>query len=175
MWLDGEPIPLRAPFAAGPEALVVAFFASAEMTCFLALGWPLPARLLDLYAEFRWLVCGRDGAKKPSLTHALDWFGLDSLDAVEKQEMRDLACRAGLPYTDAERAALLDYCERDVDALVRLLPRLWPRLDLPRALLRGRFVQAAARAEHNGIPLDGRTLALFEEHWESLQLDMIEH
>jgi hypothetical protein len=175
LWLDGEPIPLRAPFGTGAEMLMIAYFATAELTCFLALGWPQPANLLDLCVEYKWLRCGRDGTKRPSLAYVLDQFGLDSLDVAEKQEMRTLACRTGLPYTNAERQALLNYCERDVDALVRLLPRMLPDLDLPRAILRGRFVQAAAHVEHNGIPLDGRTLALFEERWESLQLDMIEH
>src|SRR5260370_29549195 len=72
LWLDGEPAPPWPPFATGPEVLVVAFFASAEMGCFLAMGWPMPARLLDLYAEFKWLVCGRDGEPgKPGLAYAL--------------------------------------------------------------------------------------------------------
>src|SRR5215813_5566500 len=57
LWLDGEPAPPRPPFAVGPDSLFVAFFASAEMGCFLQLGWPLPARLLDLYVEFKWLTC----------------------------------------------------------------------------------------------------------------------
>src|SRR5262249_44648258 len=143
------------------------------MGCFLALGWPMPAHLLDLYVEFKRHICGREGEpNKPSLVYALDWFGLDSLDANEKDEMRRLAIRGG-PYTDAQRQALLDYCESDVKALVRLLPRMLPYIDLQRALLRGRFMQAAACVEHNGIPLDGPTVALLDEHWESLQLDMI--
>ena len=33
--------------------LFVAYYAPAELSCFLALGWPLPARILDLYIEFR--------------------------------------------------------------------------------------------------------------------------
>ncbi len=47
--------------------------------------------------------------------------------------MRDLAIRGG-PFADAERAALLDYCQTDADALARLLPLMLPRLDLPRAV-----------------------------------------
>jgi hypothetical protein len=173
LWLDGEPVPRRPPFAIDGDALFVAFFASAEMNCFLALGWPMPARLLDLYAEFKRHICGRDGELgKPSLVYALDWFGLNSLDADEKDEMRQLAIRGGV-YTDAERQALLAYCESDVNALVRLLPRMLPHIDLPRALLRGRFMQVVACIESNGVPVDGRTLALFNEHWETLQLDMI--
>src|SRR5262249_54477216 len=97
-----------------------------------------------------------------------------SLDANEKEEMRALASRRGVAYSEAERRALLDYCEADVNALVRLLPRMLPRVGLPRALLPGPFVQAAGRLEHNGIPVDGGTLALLDEHWESLQLEMVE-
>jgi hypothetical protein len=174
LWLNGESVPPWPPFAVGTHALFAAFFASAEMSCFLALGWPMPARLLDLYAEFKRHICGRDGEPgKPSLVYALDWFGLDSIDSNEKEEMRQLAIRGGT-YTDAERRALLDYCEADVNALVRLLPRLLPDIDLPRAVLRGRFMQTVATMEHNGIPVDAPTLALLNEHWQSLQSEMVQ-
>jgi hypothetical protein len=175
LWLDGETAPPRPPFPIDADALFVAFFASAEMGCFLSLGWPMPARLLDLYVEFKRHVCGRDGEPgKPSLVYALDWFGLDSLDVDEKAEMRQLAIRGG-PYTDAEQQALLDYCASDVESLLRLLPRMLPDIDLPRAVLRGRFMQVVAAMECNGIPVDVQTLALFNEHWESLQSEMIGH
>jgi hypothetical protein len=173
IWLDGEPAPPRPPFVVGPDALFVAYFASAEMGCFLALGWPMPTHLLDLYVEFKWLTCGRDGEPgKPSLVYALDWFGLESIDATDKEEMRQLAIRGG-PYTEGERQALLTYCAADVNALARLLPVLLPRIDLPRAILRGRFMKAIAWVEHNGIPIDAATLALLNEHWESLQDEMV--
>jgi hypothetical protein len=144
------------------------------MSCFLALGWTMPVHLLDLYVEFKRHVCGREGEpNKPSLVYALDWFGLDSIDADEKEAMRALSIRGG-PYSDAERQELLEYCQSDVDALVRLLPRILPHLDFHRAVWRGQFMKVAARVEHNGIPVDGRTLALLNEHWESLQMEMIE-
>ena len=44
--------------------------------------------------------------------------------------------------------------------LERLLPAMLPRIDLPRALLRGRFMKAAAAIEWNGIPIDIATLDL---------------
>jgi hypothetical protein len=61
-----------------------------------------------------------------------------------------------------------------VAALSQLLPRMLPLLDLPRAVLRGRFMKAVARVEHNGVPVDRPALALLDEHWESLRLGMIE-
>ena len=46
-----------APFDTGPNSLFVAYFASAEIGCFLALGWPVPERILDgatLLTRFGW-------------------------------------------------------------------------------------------------------------------------
>src|SRR5439155_9441243 len=106
VWLDGAspPPPPPCPYPTGPDVLFVAYYASAELGCHLALGWPTPERVLDLYAEFR---CRASGLPTPcgnGLLGALAYFGLDGLDAVEKQEMRQLAMRGG-PDTRAERAA----------------------------------------------------------------------
>jgi DNA polymerase I len=51
LWRDQfGPFP---PYAVGADCLFVAYYASAELGCHLALGWPMPARILDLYTEFR--------------------------------------------------------------------------------------------------------------------------
>ena len=41
------------PYAAGPDVLFVAYYASAELGCYRVLGWPIPERILDLFIEFR--------------------------------------------------------------------------------------------------------------------------
>jgi DNA polymerase-1 len=41
------------PFPTGPNSLFVAYYASAEMGCFKALGWKTPPNILDLFTEFR--------------------------------------------------------------------------------------------------------------------------
>src|SRR5262249_59249329 len=41
------------PYATGADVLFVAYYASAEISCHLALGWPGPDRVLDLFTEFR--------------------------------------------------------------------------------------------------------------------------
>ena len=43
----------KAPFRTDERVLFVAYFNSAEMGCFLELGWPMPVNCLDLYCEFR--------------------------------------------------------------------------------------------------------------------------
>jgi hypothetical protein len=86
--------------------------------------------------------------------------------------MRMLALRGG-PWTAEERAALIKYCEGDTLALERLLPAMLPYLDLPRALLRGRYMAAAAVMEWNGVPIDVEALAELREHWIGIQDDLI--
>ena len=146
------------PYAIGPDSVVVAYYASAEMGCHLALGWPLPVFVLDLFAEFRTLTNGLPTPCGAGLLGALAYYGLDGIEAVEKEEMRRLAQRGG-PWTTAEREALLAYCQADVTALTKLLPRMVPQLDLPRGLLRGRYMKAAAHIEHIGTPIDTPALA----------------
>jgi DNA polymerase-1 len=48
-----------------------------------------------------------------------------------------------------------------------------PRVDLPRALLRGRYMAAAAAMEWNGTPIDVPTLGILRENWAHIQDDLI--
>ena len=165
LW-DDELRQLHAPpFRVGPETLYIAYYASAEIGCHLALDWPVPQRILDLYVEFRALTNGLPTPAGRGLLGALAFYDLDALDAIEKDSMRDLALRGG-PWSAEERAALLDYCESDVLALARLLPVMLPTLDLPRALLRGRYMVAVARIERVGVPIDTTTYARLPAHWD---------
>jgi hypothetical protein len=72
-----------------------------------------------------------------------------------------------------ERLALLDYCQTDVDALAKLLPAMLPEVDLPRALLRGRYMAACAHMERVGVPVDTETLALLRERWDGMKMSII--
>jgi hypothetical protein len=171
LWL-ADAAPAKPPFDTGPDTLLIAYYASAEMGCFLALGWPMPARILDLFAEFRCLTSGLPVPCGNSLLGALAYFGLDGLPVAEKEGMRQLAIRGG-PYTDAESAALLDYCQSDVDALARLLPAMLSKIDLPRALLRGRYMAALARMEWAGVPIDTEARARLLENWARIKGQLI--
>ena len=83
----------------------------------------MPERVLDLFAEFRNHTNGRQTPSGAGLIGALTYFGIDSIGAIEKKEMRDLVMGGG-PWSEGERNAILDYCESDICALERLLPAL---------------------------------------------------
>jgi hypothetical protein len=160
------------PYATGPDVLLVAYYASAELGCYRVLGWPMPKRILDLFTEFRARTNGLNTPAGAGLLGALAYFGLDGMGATEKEDMRALVLRGG-PWAADERAAILDYCEADVVALERLLPAMLPEIDLPRALVRGRYMAAAAAMEHAGTPIDVPMLEVFRRRWTGIQDQLI--
>ena len=96
----------RPPYGIGKNCLFVAYYASAELGCHLSLGWPLPANILDLYAEFRNMTNGVPTPSGNGLLGALVCLGLDGMSAAEKDNMRDLVIRGG-PWTAEEQEAIL--------------------------------------------------------------------
>ena len=123
IWQDELRLMERPPYATGNDSLFVAFYASAELTCHLVLGWPLPTNVLDLFVEFRNLTNGLSIPCGATLLGALTYFKLDGIDVAEKDSMRQLAMR-GAPWSEEEQNTLLDYCESDVLALEKLLYKM---------------------------------------------------
>ncbi|MGU3664932.1 DNA polymerase [Methylobacterium sp. A49B] len=172
MWRD-ELITLRqAPFDCGPDSLFVAYYASAELGCFLALGWPLPTCILDLFTEHRCATNGLRSGYSNGLIGALASRGLDHIEASDKDSMRRLIMD-GVAWSPAEQAAILAYCQSDVTALAALLPRMVPQLDLPRALLRGRYMAAVARMEWTGTPIDVPVYNRLRAGWDDIRAGLV--
>jgi hypothetical protein len=149
LWQDELQARDAPPYPTGPDVLFVAYYASAELGCHLALGWPMPERVLDLFAEFRCLTNGLEPFAGNGLLGALAWYGMDAMAGAEKEHMRNLVLRGG-PWSESEQWALLNYCAADVNALSRLLPAMLPEIDLARALLRGRYMRSLALTEAAG-------------------------
>ena len=97
------------------------------------------------------------------LIGALVYFGLDTIGATDKREMQTLVLNGG-PWSVDEREKILNYCESDVLALGRLLPAMLPQIDLPRALIRGRYMAAAAAMERPPPWLTPATMRVFPSH-----------
>jgi len=160
------------PYAVGPDVLFIAYYASAELGCYRVLGWPMPERILDLFTEFRDRTNGLSTLAGSGLLGALAYFNLDGIGATEKHELHQAIGNGswGGRYTPEE---ILDYCESDVTALGRLLPAMLPQVDLPRALLRGRYMAAAAVMEFHGTPIDLDMLATLRAGWTGIQDQLI--
>jgi DNA polymerase I len=162
-----------APFDIGPNSLLVAYFASAEMGVFLELGWPLPVNILDLFAEFRCLTNGLELPAGNGLLGALTWFGLDRMTSARKEAMRGLIMAKAV-WSDAEPAEILDYCLEDGRSQGPLLNKMLPLLDWRYALLQGRYMKAVAQMERTGVPIDVNAWRAFTTHWEALKARLIE-
>jgi hypothetical protein len=166
------------PFDIGPDALFVAFFASADFSVFLALGWNLPTNVFDCYAEF---LCQTNGETLPfgkGQIGALQYFGITDGDQVAKDNMRQRILTGG-PWSSDERLAILDYCQSDVDGLATLFAAMlahWPLgpMDLDQVLTRGRYVATVALMEHRGVPIDTTTLGLMRDNWHDFKQALIE-
>ncbi len=161
-----------APFPTGEEALCVAYYASAEMDCFHALGWAHPTHVLDLFAEFRCLTNGLRLAHGNGLLGALLYYGLPSIGGEQKSTMRDLVLTGG-PWSMPEQVAILDYCETDVVALAYLIDAMQNQIDWARALLRGRYMKSVSCIQMNGVPLDIEVHSLLLSQWSAIQDQLI--
>jgi hypothetical protein len=165
------------PFEIDDDTLIIAYYAPAEIGCFLALGWPVPTRIVDLYAEFRRETNALAVPEGRKLLAALSRHRISHITSDEKKAGRDLVMRGG-PWTDSERREILDYCETDVVCLPQLLEAMLPGIApapqaLGQALLRGRYTAAVARMEHTGVPIDAETLMATRDNWELMRGDLI--
>ncbi|MCC6787271.1 MAG: DNA polymerase I [Hyphomonadaceae bacterium] len=159
------------PYRSDADVLIVTYYGSAEVGCRLALGWPVPERMLDLFTEFRNLTNGKSAKPKSGLLDAMAWFRLASMSVGDKDLMRDLILSN--QTIDHNRDRILDYCEQDVLATAALLKVMMPTLDVARALLRGRYMASVARMERCGVPIDKPLLGRLETRRHALQDQLI--
>jgi DNA polymerase I len=123
LWREELLTPTAIPYSTGLDTLFCCYAANAELGTHIRLGWPLPARVFDLNAEFRIVTNGRKLVAGYKLIGALAYYGLATISATHKDTMRNRVL-AGAPFTEQEKREILEYCMGDVDALVSLLPRV---------------------------------------------------
>jgi DNA polymerase I len=174
LWIDQTRTMPAPPFPTGDDSLIVAYFATAELGCFKALGWDFPTWVLDLYAEFRLISNGNPNDHGNGLLGALSWFGVNGISFEDKDSNRQLIMRGG-PWTPCEKQRILDYCQSDVEGLRELLLRMWHLIDTPRAVgLRGRYSKALTQMEWTGVPIDVVTCGRIKRNWDGIQDRLIE-
>lgn len=178
VWRDELLAMTEPPFNIGSDAVFVAFYASAELGCFQALGWPRPANILDLYIEHRLAMNrtelkGNRQRKGASLLAALAKRGLPHIDVIDKEDMRERISN-WFPFTPEEQQSITSYCDSDVIGLYHLFGHMQNKIDWPRALLRGRYMWAAAAMEWAGIPIDPVLWPLLKTNWKFFRRHLIE-
>jgi hypothetical protein len=177
-WRDQLLTMHEAPFPTDRDTLVVSYAMSAEMSCFLQLGWKPPEYLLDLYAEFRWLTNGRqlifggkDATKlrkhKNSMLAAAFTLGVPAMDSARKEEFRQMFMTRWW-FSPEEQVEGMDYCSDDTRITSDILETMAPLIDWPRALLRGRYGLAVARMERTGVPIDMCRWRLLQDRWDGI-------
>lgn len=173
--------PPRCPFRFDDRVLYVSYAASADIRGHLALGWPLPRRVLDLYAEYRQYLNLRI-ISPPGTTHqpltgglldALGEFGLQHQSTYEEKAELQLLCDCNAPFDDLTLGRILSHCQSDVVALGELLGAMVPHLNLHEALFRGRYMSALASVERLGIPLDLPLVEQLQVNWDAILHELI--
>lgn len=172
-WADELEELNAAPFDMGVDACMVAYFASAEFGCFEALGWAQPANTIDLFAEFRTVTNGTRVLHGNGLLGAAKHFGIPTMQAEEKETMRELIMGGG-PWTESQRQDILEYCASDTTVMRPLLEALAPAISVTsqrtgHAVWRGRYMGAVAAMEHAGVPIDAPRLATVVDRWTDIQ------
>jgi DNA polymerase I len=155
------------PYPIGDDS-VFACFTQAELTCHLSKGWPLPAHVIDLNCELRWMANGLKLPNGHGLLGFCRWLGLDIGDAIAKDAIRTRIIQGG-PFSSEEIGLILRYCASDVDVTAELLARVLPHLNLKHALHRGEFSKVSALMEHRGVPINGRLLRKIAANWDALR------
>ncbi len=172
VWKDELEKMKTPPYSIDSNSLFVAYYASAEIGCHISLSWPIPENILDLFTEFRKLTNGLQLPSGSGLLGAGVYFGQSLLSVADKKFMRDLILN-GENWSQEEIVSILNYCESDVIALKIIYEVMISSIDLPLALLRGRYMKAAATIEYLGIPIDQETLTRLNKNWKYIQKNLI--
>jgi DNA polymerase I len=177
----------KPPFDIGPDALMVAYSAWAEMTCFLRLNWSFPEYVLDLHTAY--LATSNvlepydyDETKRKKLGKSLPVacraYGIEGWERFDKSTVAE-DIGAG-NWRQWGRETVFAYCEEDVRktvellcAMVRGVNRHEP-IDVARVLHWSNYsAKAIARIQARGMPIDMYLWNLVQENKEAVVAELI--
>lgn len=170
------------PFKWDGSELFVAFYAIAEASCFIKLGWPLPSQWIDAWVEEVRLLNGSTGNSN-SLLDAMRRARLPVRDGQHKQYMQTLIGEGNWSYEDVP--AILEYCEEDVldtaalfearcNAYLSEAPGGLSASSLGQAIVRGRFAVENARMAATGLPIDVPNYELLSRNSKAVRQRLVE-
>ncbi|MCU1292695.1 MAG: hypothetical protein JWP08_1545, partial [Bryobacterales bacterium] len=150
------------------NSIFIGFNLAAEWSVFIALGWNLPPKCLDLSFEFKQQTnekMKRDRETpfvdpyRRKLVHACDYFGVDHLSLeAKKHEQQNIIQYGSFAPPDVHQAdyerRVIGYCWQDVEMTEALFWKVLPTMHTGQALLRGSYSRPVAWHERNGLPLN---------------------
>jgi len=169
-WIDKN-TPFIPEYMIKEDALFLAYASVAEMSCHVALNITFPPYMIDLFTEFLLLHNGRFKIGN-GLLNACEQYEIVGGDAVYKADMINTILNKS-PYTDEDKINILEYCFKDVYITCELFNKLKDKIDIPYALLRGRYTYAVAKIESNGIPINVDLYNLIQANGESIKETLI--
>ena len=118
------------PFDIGPDTLIVAYSAWAEMTCFKVLGWNFPTYIYDQHTAFLartnlLLPYNPDEPRKKQrkrLSDACRFYGIEGWQNIDKETISE-AIGNGTWRAQYSSEDVIKYCEEDTSKEVQLLRR----------------------------------------------------
>jgi DNA polymerase-1 len=82
---------------------------------------------------------------------------VNAISESEKGAFRDRILQDP-PYTTEKKENILIYCTSDVQVTTELFRKMFPFIDILRALFHGQYMKSIAFMEHHGMPVDAETL-----------------
>jgi DNA polymerase-1 len=168
LWLDGYTG--GPPFPLDNSVLLIAFVAGAEVATMRARGWPMPARIFDLFQELRVVTNNGQPSTRFGLETGCAHYGIATYEHAAKKAWQ-LEAQARTDWPADKQRGLVDYCFNDALDNARLFLCMWPdwlevhagheERGLFFALQRGLFAGAMAEAELRGTPFN-------ENEWPDL-------
>lgn len=175
-WRDELLSMKKPPFSAFGQVLYVAFAGHiGDLMIFLQLGWGLPAYYLDMQVELRVLT---NGSGKLDLDFGLEeavlYGGCTPLNSVEKTHWRTMAMTSR-EWTPEEKRGLLEYCQKDTQAVFQLYSRFKKDIVPTEAIgLRGEFCKAVAQVQFWGMPYDEQAQEACLTYWGAIKREALE-
>jgi DNA polymerase I len=153
------------------NALFIAYASVAEMSCHVVLNLPCPPFMIDLFTEFLNLYNGKHKIGT-GLLDACNHYDIVGGDEKYKTDMRDRILE-NPPYSYDEKKDILHYCFKDVDLTGKLFKAMIEKIDIPHALLRGRYTYSVAKIENKGIPINMDAFNLIKTKGEEIKEKLV--
>jgi DNA polymerase-1 len=163
------------PFDIGPDTLIVAYSAWAEMMCFKVLGWNFPACIYDQHTAYLartnlLLPYNPDETRKKQrkrLSDACRFYGIEGWQKIDKEAISE-AIGSGTWREKYSPEEVSDYCAEDTFMEVRLLHRqlLDPRCaDITHVCYWSNYsAKCIALIQARGMPIDVALWNLVQEN-----------